>query len=252
VGGYSNRRLWKGLAIAAGALAVAGTLAAAAYYDRDGPVGQTVAAWVQAWGSVLAIVAGFWAANRQLRHAAREARGEKADRARAMASLAHTALGLVADRLRVAARPFSKFQHGLALREHRTGELIAILRELRAVEVPTEVVVPFSTLRSNLFAVNARITEVYRSEEEKNIAEEKRERRLGSSFVTYDNAVGEYRKLCASLKDHHGLDLPDFEEPDGLRPFVEAALARQSQRAPEGSQEMESSDREAPNEKNRP
>jgi|GEM_PF-2608589 len=212
---------WK----AAAGLLVAAALAAAVF----GPPwirGQTSAAWVQAIGSILAILGGFAVANLQLRHAASEARREQAERARAMASLVHKTLELVADRLKVAGRPFSKRTYGMALRQHRTSELVEALRQINAGDLPPEVVVSFSTLRSSLYAVNARITEIYQSEEARDIPESRRERRLRSSFAIYDIALADYRELDCLVRTHFGLETPGFEEPTELRAFVEAARLR--------------------------
>lgn len=209
----------------AAGLLIAAALAAALYgapWIRD----QTSAAWVQAIGSILAILGGFAVANLQLRHAAAQARRQQAERARAMTSLVHKTLELVADRLTVAGRPFSKRIYGMALRQHRTSELVEALRQINAGDLPPEVVVPFSTLRSNLYAVNARITEIYRSEEERDIPESRRERRLRSSFVIYDHALADYRELDRLVNAHFGLETPGFEEPPELRAFVEAARRR--------------------------
>jgi hypothetical protein len=213
-----NRRLW-----AAAALLVA-VVAVAAYYGPPWLWSQQSAAWVQAVGSVLAILGGFAVANLQLRHAAAEARRQQAARARVMALLVHKSLEQVADRLKVAGRPFSKERYGLALREHRTTELIEALRQINSGELPPEVVVPFSTLRSNLYAVNARISEVYRSEEPpRNIPESRRRRRVRSSFAIYDHALADYRELCRLVREHFGLTAPEFAEPPELRGFVEEA-----------------------------
>lgn len=141
-----------------------------------------------------------------------------------MTLLVHKSLEQVADRLKVAGRPFSKASYGLALREHRTSELVEALRQINSGELPPEVVVPFSTLRSNLYAVNARISEVYRSEEPpRNIPESRRQRRLRSSFAIYDHALADYGELGRLVHEHYGLTTPEFAEPPELRAFVEAA-----------------------------
>ena len=222
-----GRRSWKRdwrIWAAAGLAATAILAWAAVNYAPAWLLGQTSAAWVQAIGSVLAILGGFAVANLQLRHSAAQSRREQAERAGAMVSLVHKVLELVADRLKVAGRPFSKADYGMALREHRTSELVEALRLINAGELPYEVVVLFSTLRSNLYAVNARITEVYRSEEPpRKIPESRRERRLRSSFVIYDHALADYSELGRLIREHFGLTAPDFAEPPELRAFAEAA-----------------------------
>jgi hypothetical protein len=196
----------------------------AASHDPEGIWGQTTAAWLQAVGSIVAILAGVALANAQLRQASADARLEKFDGARAAVSLARKTLELVADRLRVACDPVSEASHGMALREHRTTELVEALRQVSVGDLPPELVVPFSTLRSNLHAVNARITETYESEEEDGIPEERRRLRLGSALIIYNHAAGDYSDLCGLLRSEVEADLPAFNEPRHLREYV--AMAR--------------------------
>lgn len=201
----------------------------AASHDPEGIWGQTTAAWLQAVGSILAILAGVAMANSQLRQASTDSRREKFEGARAAVSLARKTLELVADRLRVACDPASEASHGMALREHRTTELVEALRQISVGDLPPELVVPFSTLRSNLHAVNARITETYESEEEDGIPEERRRLRLGSALIIYNHAVGDYADLCGMLRNEVQADLPAFHEPQHLRDYV--AMARSAARA---------------------
>jgi hypothetical protein len=207
------------------------TMVFAARHDPDGIWGQTTAAWLQALGSILAILAGVAMANLQLRQASNDARLEKFDGARAAVSLARKTLELVADRLRVACDPVSEASHGMALREHRTTELVEALRQISVGDLPPELVVPFSTLRSNLHAVNARITQTYESEEEDGIPEHRRRLRLGSALIIYNHAAGDYADLCRLLRTEVQADLPAFNEPQHLRDYV--AMARSAASAGE-------------------
>lgn len=86
--------------------------------------------------------------------------------------------------------------------------------------LPPELVVPFSTLRSNLHAVNSRITETYESEEEDGIPEERRRLRLGSALIIYNHAVTDYADLCRLLRTEVEAHLPAFSEPPHLREYV--------------------------------
>jgi hypothetical protein len=203
----------------------------AASHDSQGIWGDTTAAWLQAVGSILAILAGIAMANSASRQASADARLEKLEGARAAISLAHKTLELVADRLRVACDPLTEASHGMALREHRTTELVEALRQISVGDLPPELVVPFSTLRSNLHAVNSRITETYESEEEDGIPEERRRLRLGSALIIYNHAVTDYADLCRLLRTEVEAHLPAFSEPPHLREYV--AMARSAASAGE-------------------
>lgn len=212
------------IAISLSLLASIVIMVIAASYDSEGIWGQTTAAWLQAVGSILAILAGVAMANSQLRQASADARLEKCEEARAAIALAHKTLELVADRLVVACDPDYEMRHGMALREHRTTELVDALRQISVGDLPAELVVPFSTLRSNLHAVNARITEIYESEDRDGIPEERRRLRLGSGLIIYNHAVGDYADLCRLLRSEIEAKLPVFDEPRLLREYV--AMAR--------------------------
>lgn len=206
------------------ALAVAGVLLAlVACRATDGLWGQTMAAWVQAVGSVLAILAAIVVANLQIEHARKEAQRATSDLALAAVSLASRTLTQVADRLAAAARPQAGKSMGLALREHRTTELVETLRQINIGDLPPVMVVAFSTLRSRLYAVNARITEIYDSEQKDRKLEDRRERRIQSSLLTYDDALADYQELSKSLSKMGASSPPEFEEPAPLRGYVEAA-----------------------------
>jgi hypothetical protein len=111
----------------------------------------------------------------------------------------------------------------MALREYRTTELVEALRQIDAGSLPPEMVVPFSTLRSSLYAVNARITHIYRSEEERGIPEDRRERRIRSSLIVYDDAASDYAELCRLLGARQPGEITPHVEPKELRDFVEKA-----------------------------
>jgi hypothetical protein len=201
---------------------------AAAMHDQDGVWGHTTAAWLQAVGSILAILIALAVANSQLRQAAADLRLEKCDGARAAISLVHKTLELVAERLMVACDPANEASHGMALREHRTTELIDALRQISVGELPPEIVVPFSSIRSNLHAVNARVTEIYESEEDEGIPEERRQLRLGSALTIYSHAVRDYGDLCRLLRTQVEAEFARFHEPPRLASYVAMARAAAS------------------------
>lgn len=216
------------IAITLSLLASVVIVIAAAKHDDDGIWGQTAAAWLQAVGSILAILIALAVANYELRQAGADARLEKCEDARAAVSLAHRTLELVAERLMVACDPATEASHGMALREHRTTELIDALRQISVGDLPAEIVVPFSSIRSNLHAVNARITEIYESEDREGIPEQRRRLRLGSGLIIYSHAVRDYADLCRLLRTEVKAEFPAFGEPPQLAAYVEMARAAAS------------------------
>lgn len=216
------------IAISLSLLASVVMVVAAAKHDEDGIWGQTTAAWLQAVGSILAILIALAVANYELRQAGADARLEKCEDARAAVALAHKTLELVADRLMVACDPATEASHGMALREHRTGELIDALRQISVGDLPAEIVVPFSSIRANLHAVNARISEIYESEEDDGIPEERRRRRLGSGLIIYAHATGDYADLCSLLRPQVAFDFPAYREAARLTAYVAMARAAAS------------------------
>jgi hypothetical protein len=203
-------------------------MVAAAKHDSEGIWGQTTAAWLQAVGSILAILIALAVASSETRQASTDARLEKCDEARAAIALAHKTLELVAERLMVACDPANEASHGMALREHRTNELIEAMRQISVGDLPPEVVVPFSSIRSNLHAVNARITEIYDSEDEDGIPEERRRLRLGSGLIIYGHAVRDYADLCGLLRPQVEATFAAFHEPPKLAAYVAIARAAAS------------------------
>lgn len=211
--------LWSALA-----LTLAGVLlAVVACRATDGWLGQTMAAWVQAVGSVLAILAAIVIANQQIDHSRKESQRASSNLALAAVSLASRTLAQVADRLTAAARPQAGKSMGLALREHRTTELVETLRQVSIGDLPPDLVVAFSTLRSRLYAVNARITQIYESEQRDQKLEAHRKQRVRSSLLTYDEALADYHELSTLLVIQGVSNPPTFEEPIALRTYVETA-----------------------------
>lgn len=189
---------------------------------------QDAAEWVQAIGSILAILAGFAGLAIQRGQAERDQREAHRRAALACAQVARSAFLQVGDRLLVAAEPHSKHRRGMALREYRTTELVAALRELKLVEVPDGILSPLAALRSDLYAVNARITEIYASEErasdqnKKRALEARRPSRIKSSLVIYGSAQASYAHLRACLADYLGIALEDALIPPELVALVSA------------------------------
>lgn len=188
---------------------------------------KDAASWVQAIGSIIAIAAGFVVLALQREHAQRDERERHARSARACGTVALRAMVQVGDRLGVAAEPHSKRRHGMALREHRTTELVSALRELRLVEVHPDILSPLASLRSDLHAVNARISDIYRSEEklsgaDKVALEAKRSGRIKSSLVVYGSAYRSFAALRRCLMAAYGIELDDLELPAHLTVLLSA------------------------------
>jgi hypothetical protein len=218
---------WLGLFLFAG-LVLASTycvLRSVAANDPQGIWGQTTAAWVQALGAILAILVGFGIAFAQAQQASAKSIQDRKDSGRSAGLLALNALQRLADRLMVASRPHSKTVHGLALREHRTTEMVEALRQIDIGRLPPEIVVPLAMLRSCLFAINARITEIYRSEEEKGVSEVRRPARIKSSVRTYADALRSFAELREILRTRLQVDLPAFEQPAQLGQLVADVVA---------------------------
>lgn len=211
-----NHTRWGAVALVVACL----VLVLAGCRATDGPWGQTMAAWIQAVGSVLAILAAIAVANRQMEQARLDASRAKADLALAAVSLASKSLEQVADRLTAAARVGAGKSLGLALREHRTTELVETLRQVSIGDLPPSLVLTFSTLRSRLYAVNARITEIYNSEQKDPSKEARRSQRIRSSLATYEAALADYRELADQLRALGAGIPPDFEEPTILRAVI--------------------------------
>lgn len=119
--------------------------------------------WVQATGSVLAIVAGFVGVLYQVDAQRRQDAEQIAATGRAAHSLALGAFELVTDRLNAALQPGKGEQH-YVLRGLRTTEMVTAMREFETGSLPAPLISPFALLRSSVFAINERISEIYTSE----------------------------------------------------------------------------------------
>lgn len=124
---------------------------------------KDLSGWVQATGAVIAIVTGFYGVLYQVDHQRREHAETRAEIGRAAHTLAGEAFDLVTARLSSALNP-GKSSSLYALRGLRTTEMVAAMREFDAGALPTKLIAPFATLRSCVFAINARISEIYEAE----------------------------------------------------------------------------------------
>lgn len=125
----------------------------------------SLAGWVQGIGTVAAIVAGFAGVQLQVRQ--QEKDKLRADRVLGQAAymLAFESFYLITDRLNGALSPGQKGRV-YELRGYRTTEMVNAMRETEAARFPTCIIVDFSQLRSLVFAINCRISDLYAAEDD--------------------------------------------------------------------------------------
>jgi hypothetical protein len=126
-------------------------------------------AWVQAVGAILAIVVGFATIYYQRVAEINDQRATQTINARVALVVAVQAMMSLGERLDALLAP-DRNKHPYRLRGARATEMIVSLRELDTTHVPPGLVENFLQLRSNLFALNERITEIYDSENISNAA----------------------------------------------------------------------------------
>lgn len=181
---------------------------------------EKLAGWAQAFGAVVAILAGFVVVWWQIETARRAASQAREEAVAAAVVLATKALELVAERLVVAAYPKQPGSN-LTLRVFRTSEMIDVLREFGISQIPASMVVDFATTRSCLYAVNARITEFY---ETKGAAGETRLSRLKSAGRAFHTAYLDWKKLAELSRAEFGIEPPTFKLEGDIKTFVDQAI----------------------------
>lgn len=169
-----------------------------------------LAAWVQAVGAILAIVTGFAIAAFQTRSQELAAVAARNELARAAHTLAFQALETVTERLDAALTP-SNSSKRYALRGDRTTEMISAMREFDTARLPTDIVSDFIELRSHVYAINQRISEIYDSEEHGSLkkrrdAKAKRNERLESSVRVRSDAVTIFQRLQNLVVSRYGVE----------------------------------------------
>ncbi|GLR59307.1 hypothetical protein [Rhizobium indigoferae] len=157
------------------------------------PCSGDLPAWVQAVGAIAAIVAGFAVAADQQRSQQVAAIEEKNEFTRAAHMLAHAALQTVSERLDTALTP-KHTRKGYALQGDRTTEMVTAVSQLDTARIPSEILPYFIRLRSHVFAINSRISEIYDSESRLSGTEYDKKRslrheRLESSVKVFDAAL---------------------------------------------------------------
>ncbi len=186
--------LWSALGTTLGIFGVTGI---ATWLVVLGTKSTDEAGWFSAIGTTLAIVFTLVAASLQVRQNARAEQRRRADLVTVAYALTHEALTLVTSRLDVALSPGQSGSH-YELREHRTTETSLALREIAPHSLPPSVFKHFVQARSRIYAINARISDVYA---ERHAKIEESERR--GSEVTGCAADDMAKDLSGAANVHH-------------------------------------------------
>lgn len=193
---------------------------------------EETAAWVQAVGSIAAIIAtalifhfeqeGRVAeATRDAKERSAAAKQERYERARTAGELALNATNLVAARLEASLASINGSTL-YALRGHRTTEMVQAMRELQIDSVPSDVMERFAYIRSGIYAVNARITDVFDSEKNKKGLRERRYERLKSAGRVLGETLVDLQKLTEALAEL-GQTIAPPTISKALEPFINEA-----------------------------
>lgn len=195
-----------------------------------------VTGWVQAIGSIFAIVAGFGVAAYQVQKQREDAREETRERAMAAHKLAFQAYRLIGERLATALS--SKRQTGSSpgggqfdLKGYRATEMVAAMREFDTGRLPTPLIETFVELRTRVFAINERIAQLYsredsQSPEDRAAAKALRYGKLESSVRVYVRAGEIFADLDAAAQEHFAINsltcavppaIADYGIPGGER-----------------------------------
>lgn len=163
------------------------------------------AGWVQAIGSIIAIVSAVAIALWQHGRTGDARHAENVEAAQAAHRLAYEALETISDRLEVALAPAKPIKDH-ALRGYRTSEMVTAMREVDTGRVPTTMLPDFIKLRSQVFAINSRISELYERENQGNVlaaqyAVDNRYAKLGSAVRVLSDARATFAALEAAAED---------------------------------------------------
>jgi len=167
------------------------------------PAGGT-ADWVQAVGAVIAIVTGFGIAAYQTRSQRVASSEERSAAVRAAHALSFHAIAAVTERLDNAVT-LGKAERRRRLQGNRTTEMVYALREFDTTRLPAEVISDLIRFRSNIFAINERITEVYLSEE---VKEEKDRRSVDERPTRFLSAAHIWEEAIVIFNDFQQKAIP--------------------------------------------
>lgn len=190
---------------------------------------QTGAAWVQAIGSLIVIGTGVGgllyqeerrdreaAAQRELR--ASEVRFAAASTARTAGALSRAAVIHVAQRLAPLLPAAGEFL--FLLRGHRTTEMVNALRDLQIAGLPTQIVEPVVAIRGGVYAINERITDVFRAEKEDIFPTFGRVEKLTSAGRVLGEVLADFDRLASILEREFDVRLERVVLDHRLAAFV--------------------------------
>ncbi|TAY32399.1 hypothetical protein ELH93_07160 [Rhizobium leguminosarum] len=184
--------------------------------------GADVAAWVQAVGAILAIVAGFATLAIQTILQRKAADEERRAIAEAACLLAFDALETVSDRLENALTPPDETKL-LSLQGNRTTEMVSAMREFDTSRLPATLLSDFIRVRTHVYAINEKITEVYDSEEKrpgrKSREKSERRKRFVSTIRARSNAIELFNHLQTS-GTAYGLERKDVSTGPHLANYI--------------------------------
>ena len=196
-----------------------------------------VVGWVQAIGSIFAVVAGFGVAAYQVQKQREDVREETRERAQAAHNLAFQAYRLIGERLATALSPKrdaaapSSGSGQFDLKGFRATEMVAAMREFDTGRLPTPLIEGFVELRTRVFAINERISQLYDREDaqapdERAAAKARRHGKLESSVRVYARAGEIYAGLDQTAKDHFGIASLTCDVPAAIAGYSLAAVDR--------------------------
>tara|TARA_Y100000815_G_scaffold81270_1_gene70366 strand:- start:594 stop:1256 length:663 start_codon:yes stop_codon:yes gene_type:complete len=176
-----------------------------------------LSSWVQAFGSIGAIVTGFGAAFWQVASQSKKHRYDQNSAILAAYTISHEAIEYVSKRLDTALTP-EKDKVELSLQGDRTSEMVLAMREFNAGLLPAEQFQYYVLLRSHVYAINERISEVYESEVKNARSREERPKRLNSSIQVLTDTRSLFKKYqdLKSVKHTNGFKVLGFKERDHL------------------------------------
>lgn len=162
---------------------------------------EPIADWFAAIGTVVAIVVAVIVALGEFQQAETAEAQRRLDLGAVAYDLAASALELVTDRLDVCLvdkQPGSRYE----LREHRTTETIAAMREMEPQAMPPEILTVFVELRSCIYAMNEQISAVYAKDAAAKRAAKRWERSESSKGRAAPPDYDRYRELASCVRVH--------------------------------------------------
>lgn len=200
-----------------GVCAVVALLFLIAVATAKGLLSDEMAAWVQAVFAVVAIGSSAWFfADQRKADRAREI-DEARDTARTAGEMSAHALSLVAVRLEatLASETGSPLFN---LRGNQTTEMVQAMRELDLGKLDPNLIKHFAYMRAGIYSINARISEIYKSERANPDLKHRRRERLKSAGRVLDATRSHFLNYQAELGTDTVLSAPDI--PVELEPFL--------------------------------